>query len=145
MAIENREARFNYSIEDTIEAGLVLEGAEVKSIRSGNMSLKDTFVKISNGEVFLYNSHIAKYDKASKFTPDERRTRKLLLHKAQIDKLAKRTSIQGYALVPLKVYFVRGRAKLLVGIGKGKKLYDKRQSIKERDTNRQIDRALKNR
>ena len=141
--IENREAKFNYFIEDTIEAGLVLVGSEVKSIRQGNMSLKDCFIKISNGEVFLYNSHIATYDKTSAFVPDQRRTRKLLLHKSQIEKLEKRTSVQGYSLVPLKVYFSRGKAKLLVGIGKGKKLYDKRASIKERDNLRQAKRDIK--
>lgn len=144
MAIENREAKFNYFIEDTIEAGLVLVGSEVKSIRQGNMNLKDSFVKITNGEVFLHNCFIATYDKASQFLPEERRTRKLLLHKAQIAKLDRKIGEKGYALVPLKVYFENGKAKLLVGIGKGKKLYDKRQTIKERDTKRQTDRDLKN-
>ena len=121
MEIENREARFNYTIEDTIESGIVLVGCEVKSIRLGKMSLKDSFVRITNGEVFLVNSNIATYEKTSSFVPDTRRTRKLLLHKSQIAKLEKRTSEKGYALVPLKVYFVRGNAKLLLGIGKGKK------------------------
>ena len=144
MEIENREARFNYSIEDTIESGIVLVGSEVKSIRLGKMSLKDSFVRIANGEVFLVNSNIATYEKTSTFVPDTRRTRKLLLHKAQIAKLEKRTSEKGYALVPLKVYFVRGNAKLLLGIGKGKKLYDKKESIKNRDIDRQLKRDLKN-
>ena len=144
MEIENREARFNYAIEDTIESGIVLVGCEVKSIRLGKMSLKDSFVRITNGEVFLVNSNIATYEKTSSFVPDTRRTRKLLLHKAQIAKLEKRTSEKGYALVPLKVYFVRGNAKLLLGIGKGKKLYDKKETIKNRDINRQLKRDLKN-
>lgn len=144
MEIENREARFNYFVEDTIESGIVLCGSEVKSIRLGKMSLKDCFVRISGGEVFLVNSFIAKYDKAGAFVPDERRTRKLLLHRAQIDKLEKRTSEKGYALVPLKVYFVRGNAKLLLGIGKGKKLVDKKQTIKERDNLRLAKREIKN-
>ena len=144
MEIENREARFNYSIEDTIESGIVLVGSEVKSIRLGKMSLKDSFVRIANGEVFLVNSNIATYEKTSTFVPDTRRTRKLLLHKAQIAKLEKRTSEKGYALVPLKVYFVRGNAKLLLGIVKGKKLYDKKESIKNRDIDRQLKRDLKN-
>lgn len=144
MEIENREARFNYQIEDTIESGIVLVGCEVKSIRLGKMSLKDSFVRITNGEVFLVNSNIATYEKTSAFVPDTRRTRKLLLHKAQIAKLEKRTSEKGYALVPLKVYFVRGNAKLLLGIGKGKKLYDKKETIKNRDINRQLKRDLKN-
>lgn len=144
MVIENREAKFNYAIEDSIEAGIVLVGSEVKSIRLGNMSLKDSFIKITNGEVFLHNSHIKTYDKSSQFLPDQKRTRKLLLHKSQIEKLEKKTSEKGYALVPIKIYFERGRVKLLIGIGRGKKLYDKRQSIKERETNRQTDRELKN-
>ena len=144
MEIENREARFNYSIEDTIESGIVLVGSEVKSIRLGKMSLKDSFVRIAGGEVFLVNSHIATYEKASSFVPDTRRTRKLLLHKAQIARLEKRTSEKGYALVPLKVYFVKGNAKLLLGIGKGKKLFDKKETIKNRDINRQLKRDLKN-
>ena len=144
MEIENREARFNYSIEDTIESGIVLVGSEVKSIRLGKMSLKDSFVRIAGGEVFLVNSHIATYEKASLFVPDTRRTRKLLLHKAQIARLEKRTSEKGYALVPLKVYFVKGNAKLLLGIGKGKKLFDKKETIKNRDINRQLKRDLKN-
>ena len=144
MEIENREARFHYSIEDTIESGIVLVGSEVKSIRLGKMSLKDSFVRIINGEVFLVNSHIATYEKTSSFVPDTKRTRKLLLHKTQIAKLEKRTSEKGYALVPLKVYFVKGNAKLLIGIGKGKKLYDKKQSIKERDNMRLAQRDLKN-
>ena len=144
MEIENREARFNYILEDTIESGIVLVGCEVKSIRLGKMSLKDSFVRITNGEVFLVNSNIATYEKTSAFVPDTRRTRKLLLHKAQIAKLEKRTSEKGYALVPLKVYFVRGNAKLLLGIGKGKKLYDKKETIRNRDINRQLRRDLKN-
>jgi len=144
MEIENREARFNYSIEDTIESGIVLAGSEVKSIRLGKMSLKDSFVRITSGEVFLVNSHIATYEKTSSFALDTRRTRKLLLHKAQIAKLEKRTSEKGYALVPLKVYFVKGNAKLLLGIGKGKKLYDKKESIKKRDNLRQAQRDIAN-
>ena len=144
MEIENREARFNYILEDTIESGIVLVGCEVKSIRLGKMSLKDSFVRITNGEVFLVNSNIATYEKTSAFVPDTRRTRKLLLHKAQIAKLEKRISEKGYALVPLKVYFVKGNAKLLLGIGKGKKLYDKKETIKNRDINRQLKRDLKN-
>lgn len=144
MEIENREARFNYFVEDTIESGIVLVGSEVKSIRLGKMSLKDSFVRISAGEVFLVNSFIATYDKTGAFAPDQRRTRKLLLHKAQIEKLEKRISEKGYALVPLKVYFVRGNAKLLLGVGKGKKLVDKKQTIKERDNLRLARREIKN-
>lgn len=143
MAIENRSAHFNYSIEDRFEAGLSLVGCEVKSIRSGNMSLADSFIKITNGEIFLHNANIATYDKTSMFIPDTRRTRKLLMHKSQIQKLERKVKIGGYALVPLKVYFVRGLAKIEIGLGKGKKLYNKKQSIKERDTLRQARRDLK--
>ena len=143
MAIENRSARFNYFIEDSLEAGIELIGCEVKSIRSGNMSLADSFIKITNGEVFLHNANIATYDKTSQFVPDPKRTRKLLLHKSQIQKLERKTKIGGYALVPLKVYFVKGLAKLSVGLGKGKKLYNKKQTIKERDALRQAQRDIK--
>ena len=143
MAIENRSAHYNYFIEDKLEAGLELVGCEVKSIRSGNMNLTDSFVKITNGEVYLHNANISTYDKASTFTPDPKRTRKLLLHKAQIDKLERKTKIAGYTLVPLKVYFSHGLAKLEIGLGKGKKLYNKKQSIKERDNLRQAERDLK--
>lgn len=143
MAIENRSAHYNYFIEDKLEAGLELVGCEVKSIRSGNMNLTDSFVKITNGEVYLHNANISTYDKASTFTPDTKRTRKLLLHKAQIDKLERKTKIAGYILVPLKVYFSHGLAKLELGLGKGKKLYNKKQTIKERDNLRQAERDLK--
>ncbi len=143
MAIENRSAHFNYFIEDSLEAGIELIGCEVKSIRSGNMSLADSFIKITNGEVFLHNANIATYDKTSQFAPDPKRTRKLLLHKSQIQKLERKTKIGGYALVPLKVYFVKGLAKLSVGLGKGKKLYNKKQTIKERDALRQAQRDIK--
>lgn len=143
MAIENRSAHFNYFIEDSLEAGIELVGCEVKSIRGGNMSLADSFIKITNGEVFLHNANIATYDKTSQFVPPARRTRKLLLHKSQIQKLERKTKVGGYALVPLKVYFVRGLAKLSIGIGKGKKLFNKKQTIKERDAMRQAQRDIK--
>lgn len=143
MAIENRSAHFNYFIEDTYEAGIELVGCEVKSVRAGNMSLADSFIKITNGEVFLHNANIATYSKTSQFVPDIKRTRKLLLHKAQIEKLERKTKTSGYALVPLKVYFVRGLAKLSIGLGKGKKLYNKKQTIKDRDALRQAERDLK--
>lgn len=143
MAIENRSAHFNYYIEDSLEAGIELVGCEVKSIRTGNMSLADSFIKITNGEVFLHNANIATYDKTSQFVPDTKRTRKLLLHKSEIQKLERKTKISGYTLVPLKVYFVKGLAKLSIGLGKGKKLYNKKQTIKERDAMRQAERDIK--
>ena len=143
MAIENRSAHFNYFIEDSLEAGIELVGCEVKSIRSGNMSLTDSFIKITNSEVFLHNANIATYDKTSQFVPDPKRTRKLLLHKSQIQKLDRKIKISGYTLVPLKVYFVKGLAKISIGLGKGKKLYNKKQTIKERDALRQAQRDIK--
>ena len=143
MAIENRSAHFNYFIEDSLEAGIELVGCEVKSIRTGNMSLLDSFIKITNGEIFLHNANIATYDKTSQFVPDPKRTRKLLLHKSQIEKLERKTKVSGYALVPLKVYFVKGLAKISIGLGKGKKLYNKKQTIKERDAMRQAQRDIK--
>lgn len=143
MAIENRSARFNYFVEDTIEAGIELVGCEVKSIRTGNMTLTDSFIKITDGEIFLHNANISTYDKTSQFVPDTKRTRRLLLHKAQIEKLDRKTKIAGYTLVPLKVYFVRGLAKVSVGLCKGKKLYDKKNTIKERDVLRQAQRDIK--
>lgn len=141
--IENRAASFNYFIEDTYEAGIELVGAEVKSIRAGNMSLADSFIKISGGEVFLHNANISTYDKTSQFVPDPRRTRKLLLHKSEINKLERKVKIVGYTLVPLKVYFTRGLAKISIGLCKGKKLYNKKESIKERDIAREAHRDIK--
>lgn len=144
MAIENRNARHDYFIEDTYQAGIELVGSEVKSIRAGNMNIKDSFVKITNGEVFLVNANISTYDKASTFAPDPKRTRKLLLHKSQIEKLERATKVKGYALVALKVYFAGGRAKIDIALAKGKKLYDKKESLKERDNLRQAQRDISN-
>lgn len=141
--IENRNAKFNYFIESSIEAGIELVGSEVKSIRDGKMTLADSFIKITDGQVFLHNANISTYDKTSQFIPDPKRTRKLLLHKKEIDKLSKKVQTAGYTLVPLKVYFTRGLAKVSVGVCKGKKLFDKRQTIKERDITRQANRDLK--
>lgn len=143
IMIENRAAKFNYFIEDTIEAGIALEGCEVKSIRAGAMTLADSFIKITDGEVFLHNANISVYDKASAFTPDPKRARKLLFHKKEIEKLSRKIKINGYTLVPLKVYFVRGKAKLSVGVCKGKKLYNKKETIRERDIARLAQRDIK--
>lgn len=140
MAIENRNAYHEYFIEDTYQAGIELVGSEVKSIRAGNMNIKDSFVKISNGEVFLVNANISTYDKASTFAPDPKRTRKLLLHKSQIEKLERGTKVKGYALVALKVYFVKGLAKIDIALAKGKKLYDKKETLKIKDSLRQAER-----
>lgn len=128
----NKKARFNYFISDEIEAGIVLEGSEVKSIRCGNVSLNESFVIIKNGEIFLKNAYIKAYDKAGVFIPDSRRNRKLLLNKQEILKLEKKIEVQGYTIVPLKIYLNGNLVKVQIGVGKGKKLYDKRESLKEK-------------
>ena len=142
MEILNRKARFDYEIFDTLEAGIVLTGNEIKSIRKGSANLKDTYIQIKNGEAFIINMHITNYDKAV-FKEEETRTRKLLLNKDEILKLNDRVSIKGYTIVPLKLYFKNGKAKLEIGVVKGKHTYDKKESIKERDIKRETDKALK--
>ena len=144
MEILNRKARFDYEIFDTLEAGIVLTGNEIKSIRKGSANLKDTYIQIKNGEAFIINMHITNYDKAV-FKEEETRTRKLLLNKDEILKLNDKVSIKGYTIVPLKLYFKNGKAKLEIGVAKGKHTYDKKESIKEKDIKRETDKALKNR
>lgn len=138
MEIVNRKARFDYFIEEEIEAGIVLTGTEIKSIRLGKVNLGDSYAIIRNEEIYLLNTHISSYDKGNIFNHDENRTRKLLMHKSQIKKLNNKVILEGYTLIPLKIYFVKGRAKVLIGVARGKKNYDKRESIKERDINREI-------
>ncbi len=142
MEILNRKARFDYEISDTLEAGLVLTGNEIKSIRKGSANLKDTYIQIKNGEAFIINMHITNYDKAV-FKEEETRTRKLLLNKDEILKLNDKVSIKGYTIVPLKLYFKNGKAKLEIGVAKGKHTYDKKESIKQKDIKRETDKALK--
>ena len=137
MEIKNRKAFFNYFIEDKIESGLVLTGTEIKSIRKGSANIKDSYVRIKGSEAFVINMFIAKYDNGSVFNHDEYRERKLLLHKSEIKKLKDYCQIDGFTLVPLEVYLKKNKAKLLIGICKGKKLYDKRESIKQRDLDRE--------
>lgn len=143
--IKNKKAYFDYFIEDEIECGLVLKGTEVKSIREGLSNIKDSYAIIRNGEVFLLNMYIAKYNDGGVFNHDERRTRKLLLNKSEILKLRDKVEISGYTLVPLKCYFKDNKVKVLLGIAKGKKIHDKRESLKEKDQKRDIERTLKNR
>ena len=140
MEIKNKKANFDYFIEETIECGIELKGTEIKSLRNGSGDLKDTFALIRNGEVFLHNMYIAKYEEGNIFNHDERRTRKLLLHKQEIKKLKEKVDREGYSLVPLKAYLVKNKVKVLLGVGKGKKLYDKRETIKERDLKREAQR-----
>ena len=137
MEIQNRKAKFEYYIEETIEAGIALKGTEIKSLRKSSCDLSDSFAIIKRGEVYLLNVFIAKYDEGNIFNHDTRRTRKLLLHKNEINKLLNKVSRNGYSLIPLDIHFKNGKAKVTLGVCKGKKLYDKRETIKERDLKRE--------
>lgn len=141
--IENRKARHEYTVEDTYEAGIVLKGSEVKSIRAGKASLNEAFAYLKQGEVWLKNMYIKPYEFSSYNNHDERRDRKLLLKRREIREIDKFMNQKGYTLVPLKLYFKAGYAKLLVGLARGKKQYDKRDDIKEKDVRRELDRKIK--
>lgn len=143
IVAENRKARHDYFIEDSLEAGISLVGSEVKSLRQGKCNVRDGYAKIENGEALLYNVHISPYDPASQFNHDPMRTRKLLLHKHEILKLNGRVREKGYTLVPLKVYFRNAKAKVEIGIARGKREYDKRDDISKREADRAIARALR--
>lgn len=131
MEILNRKARHDYDIEDTLEAGLVLKGTEIKSIRQGKANLKDSYAILKNNEVFILGMHISPYKEGNIFNHDELRTRKCLLHKKEIKKLKDKIVLDGFTLVPLKIYFVKNKAKVLLGIAKGRKNYDKREVLKK--------------
>ncbi|MCC6651101.1 MAG: SsrA-binding protein SmpB [Candidatus Eisenbacteria bacterium] len=141
LIAQNRRAHHDYAILDTIEAGLVLAGTEVKSLRGGKASLVESFATIENGEAWVRQMHIPPYEQGNRWNLDPVRPRKLLLHKEEIVKLKKAVAQKGHTLVPLKLYFSKGRAKLLIGVGKGKKAHDKRASIADRDAKREIARA----
>lgn len=143
VVAENRKARHDYHIEETFEAGLVLTGTEVKSLRLGRAQLREGYAAIDRGEAYLYNVHISPYDQGNRYNHDPLRRRKLLLHKGEIMRLLGRVREKGYTLVPLRVYFKRGKAKLELGLARGKKVYDKRADIAERDATRAIARALR--
>lgn len=143
IEINNRKAKFDYEILDTYEAGIVLTGTEIKSIRSGKANLKDSYAIVRKNEIFLLNMHISHYEQGNIFNHDETRTRKLLLHKKEIYKIRDMLEQQGFTLVPIKLYFKGNKAKILLGIAKGKKLYDKRDTIKERQNLIEIKRELK--
>lgn len=143
MEIVNRKARFDYEVLEEIEAGIVLTGTEIKSIRDGKANIKDCYGVIRNGEVYLLNMHISHYEQGNIFNHDETRTRKLLLHKKEILKLNNSIQLQGLTLIPLKVYFKKNKAKILLGLCRGKKNYDKRESIKERDIKRDLQKNYK--
>ncbi len=139
----NRKARHDYFIDDEFEAGIVLQGTEVKSIREGRVSFKDAYADIKNGEIILKNLHISPYSHAHYDNHEPMRTRKLLLHKREIGKLSAKVNERGYTLVPLKIYFKGSHIKILLGLAKGKKLFDKRETIKQKDIKRDLDRERK--
>jgi SsrA-binding protein len=141
----NRRARHEYAIEETLEAGLVLTGTEIKSIRAGRVNLVDAYARIEHGEAWLIGAHIAPYEQGNRYNHEPRRTRKLLLHKDQIAELVGLTQAKGQTLVPLRLYIRDGRAKLELGVARGKKTHDKRRSIAERDQRRELERELKER
>lgn len=143
LVANNKKAYHDYFIEEKYEAGLVLHGTEVKSLRMGKCSIKEAFIRIENGEVYIYGMHISPYEKGNIFNKDPLRIRKLLLHKQQIRKLIGNSSEKGYTIVPLQVYFKDGRAKIEIGLAKGKKLYDKRQDIAKKDQKREAEKEFK--
>ena len=145
VVADNRKARHDYFIDEKYEAGIALVGTEVKSIRAGKVSLRDSYAEVVNGEAYLQNMHISPYDKGSRFNHDPKRPRKLLLHKREIKKLLGQTTQKGYTLIPLRLYFKRGKVKVELALARGKKLYDKRQDIAKRDAQREMARALSSR
>ena len=138
----NKRARFDYAIDEVFEAGLVLHGTEVKSLRAGRATLKDAYAEVRDGEMFLLHAHINQYEQANRFNHEPERPRKLLLHRREIHRLAGKTQERGLTLIPTRMYFSLGKAKVELGLGKGKRQYDKRQDMKRRDAQREIARAL---
>ncbi|HEY3414523.1 MAG TPA: SsrA-binding protein SmpB [Armatimonadota bacterium] len=142
---QNRKARHEYEILETFDAGLVLTGTEIKSVRAGKVSMSDSFARPENGEMWLQNMHIAPYEQGNRFNVESRRTRKLLLHKAEINRITGRINEKGLTVIPLAVFLQRGYAKVQLGIGRGKKIYDKREDIANRDRSREAERELSRR
>ncbi len=145
LVVENRKARHDFFIEETVEAGLALTGTEVKSLRAHKANLRDSYARIKDGEAFLQGVHIGAYAPAGQFSHKETRARKLLMHRREIDRFWGRVREKGYSLVPLRIYFLRGRAKVEIGLAKGKHLYDKRAAIATKTSRREMERALKSR
>ncbi len=146
LVCQNRKAKQDYIIEERYEAGMSLKGDEVKSLRAGRANINDSYVRISGGEAFLINSHISPYERRDGFAPTEpRRPRKLLLHKREIKRLAGKTEQRGYTLIPLRIYFKDGRAKVEIALARGKKLHDKRETLRRRTIDKEMQRAVKNR
>lgn len=143
LVANNKKAYHDYFIEEKYECGLALHGTEVKSLRMGKCSIKEAFIRIENGEVFAYSMHISPYEKGNIFNKDPLRVKKLLLHKQEINKLLGKIKEKGYTLVPLQVYFTNGKAKIEIGLARGKKLYDKRDDIAKKDQRRETEREFK--
>lgn len=143
VLVQNKKASFNYYLSDFLECGIELVGSEIKSIRAGGCSISDSYIIIKGGEAFVLNMNIAPYDKAVNFAHDPLRPRKLLLHKKEIKKLGDKITLGGYTIVPIKVYLKKGLCKIEIALGKGKKLYDKREVIKKRDVDRSLRKAIK--
>ena len=145
VIVTNRKARHDYHFLETWEAGIVLTGTEVKSLRAGKINLTDSYAAVDNGEIYLYNVHVSRYEQGSSFNHEPNRRRKLLLHRSEIRKLIGRVVEKGLTLIPTRVYFKRGRAKVEIALAKGKRDYDRRRTIMERDARRDMERALKGR
>lgn len=145
IVAENRRARHEYHIHETFEAGIVLTGTEIKSLRGGRANLTDSYAKVENGELFLISAHISPYEQGNRFNHEPRRNRKLLMHKSEILRLLGKTREKGYTLIPLKFYLSHGLAKVELALASGKDLYDKRQSAAEHDAKREVDRVLRER
>lgn len=143
LIANNKKAYHDYFIDETYEAGVALHGTEVKSMRMGKCSIKESFIRVENGEVFVYGMHVSPYEKGNIFNKDPLRVKKLLMHKYEINKLAGKIAEKGYTLVPLQVYFKDGKVKVEVGLARGKKLYDKRQDIAKKDQRREAEREFK--
>lgn len=143
LVANNKKAYHDYFIEETYEAGIVLHGTEVKSMRLGKCSIKESFIRIEDGEVYVYGMHVSPYEKGNIFNKDPLRVKKLLMHKSEINKIAGKITVKGYTLVPLQVYFNKGKVKVEVGLAKGKKLYDKRETIAKKDARRESEREFK--
>ncbi len=143
LVANNKKARFDYFIEDTFEAGIALAGTEVKSLRMGKCSVKESFIRVEKGELFIYGMHISPYEKGNIFNKDPLRVRKLLLHRHEINKLTGKIAQQGYTIVPLQVYFKGSLVKVQIGLARGKKLYDKRQDIAKKDQRREAEKQFK--
>ncbi|NCB72086.1 MAG: SsrA-binding protein SmpB [Clostridia bacterium] len=144
IVAQNKKARFNYEILETYEAGIELKGTEVKSVRMSKINISDGYVSIDNSEAYLKQVHISPYEQGNIFNVDPLRVRKLLLHKSEINKLIGETTLKGYTIIPLKVYLKRGKVKVEIGLARGKKLYDKRESLAKKDADRRMQRELKN-